>query len=80
MIIESASTNIVFRTLALACTVHKHVLDSVFNIPLLGQTLACSIRSVTKYQPTDIFRTGVRDSINHLPRRAREIVCRANVA
>ena len=74
MIVESASLNVVFQTLALASTFDKVIMNSIFNINLLGQTQASSIHAVTRYKPTDIFRTGIRDAIDHLSRRARESV------
>ena len=79
VIIESASVNIVFQTLALG-TAKNDILNSLFNINLLGQTQASSNHSMTKYLPIDIFRTGVCNTIDHLPRCAREGVDRANVA
>ena len=52
MVIESASLNIVFQTLALASTMHgENVFNYIFNINLLGQTQASSIHIVTRYQP-----------------------------
>lgn len=42
MVVESASTNIVFQTLALASTAHwdRLILIRIFNVNLLGQTQA----------------------------------------
>jgi len=71
MIIESASVNIVFQTLAMG-TSKIDVSNSLFNINLLGQIQASSVHSVPQYPSTDIFRKGVRDAIDHLPRRTRE--------
>jgi len=55
MIVESASLNIVFQTIALASTFDKIVMNSIFNVNLLGQTQASSIHIVTRYQSTDIL-------------------------
>jgi hypothetical protein len=71
MIIESASVNVVFQTLALG-SARNMVSNHIFNFTLLGQIQASSIRSATGFPSADIFRIGVRDAIDHLPGRARE--------
>jgi len=71
MIIESAGVNVVFQTLALG-SAQNTVLNYLFNFNLLGQIQASSIHSVTGFESANIFRTGVRDAIDHLPGRARE--------
>ena len=73
MIIESAGVNIIFQALALGTSTND-ILNSLFNIYSLGQIQASSNHSVTKYPPTDIFRAGVCNTPDHLPRCARESV------
>ena len=74
MIVESASLNIIFQSIALASTFDQLVMNSIFNINLLGQTQASSTHIVTRYQSAEFFCTGVRDAINYFPRRPRESV------
>ena len=74
MIVESASVNIVFQTLAMG-TAKNDILSNLFNINLLGQIQASPNHSVTtRFPSTNIFCIGVCDTIDHLPRRARESV------
>jgi hypothetical protein len=75
MIIESAGVNVVFQTLALG-SAKNMISNHIFNFTLLGQIQASSISSVTRFPSADIFCTGVRDTVDHLPGRAREGVGR----